>query len=239
MHSISFPRAARALLAVPVLLAACTPVRMALPAELAPVPELKVSGHNGFVLHQKIRFGDFETVDVHRGWTHVSGAPILSGSSERARQRFTFTLRGAAADEWTGQCESRASTSRGHIGPVATTSEDGNAFECTLTPAADTSAAWYLEMGSRGGRPIEGTLVRGAERFSVSPVTKLEGTRLCCMDAQGFTLAMGGRSVASVQLVSSGAVRLDPSLDAHQRALLAAALTALLLREDVGLDRAP
>jgi hypothetical protein len=239
------------------VLGGCATARMAVPGELAAAPDLAVSGRQGWNAGHELTFGAFRVDGVSHGATRVrrdrpagddgvvdAAAHVRTGR-ERSRERFRFRLREGDGPVWRTECHQAAEQHRSDLPVVGEVTHGFRAsLACTVSPAADsaadgsTAAPWTLQLDE--AQRLGGTLTGADTRFTLAGVNHMEGSKLGTTDATGVVFSRDGRAVAAVDLLNGGRVRIDPSLTRDQRAAIASAAAALLLRPDLEdeLDRA-
>lgn len=224
-------------LALPALLvlSGCTTARMSTPAELATAPRMVVEGRQGLQIGQRLRFGGYRTDEVRRG--SVGGSERRSGDAVGAVFRQTYAFRFFRGEEPVAAVECLAGAEAGsrRLGERTEVSAvTRRTLDCTLSPDDDPQAFWRLSLDSDERAARAGTLTRGAESLHVVETRRLErATPLCC-DPAGYVIADRRWSLAAVDVLNAGSVRLEPTLDSARRDLLAAAAAALLLRGSLG-----
>ena len=205
-----------------------------LPAELAQAPRLPVQGRQGWKLTERLKFGDFSVHDVRRSITKGSDLQIIFYEGSKRRQTFGFTLSEGDTPLWRGAAAT-------NLHRRALESDDGFAIElrnksgfaARLSPMRATDKSWTLELTEKGESPLQGTLSQGNQVIAVKGTNRLSGTPFPLGDTSGYVFASGGRAVAAVEVINEGAVWLSPNLDPTLRAPVTAAISALLLFEEL------
>lgn len=106
-------------------------------------------------------------------------------------------------------------------------------FSAELAPADQPEAAWLLELFERAEQPLAGTFRRGAETLVVSGTGQLAGASLPFGEAAGYVITRVGSAIAAVEVINKGAVWLAPDLPTHLRLPVVAAISSLLLFEEL------
>ena len=201
--------------------AACGTVGYPVPAELATVAPLRVSGRQGVLVNQRLSFGPYATGEVRRSATR--GTEVrdqLDSHAADVVQRYAFSLDRAGAKAADVECtaEGRAASTLG------VTWESRRALHCAVTPAGGERHTLQLE--SSRDRPLAGQVV-GPAGYRVTGSDRVGGGRVT--GTAGYTLTrVGGPAVAAVDVMNDGAVYLaDASGD-----VVAAVAAALLLYQD-------
>lgn len=205
---------------------------MRLPDELAQVERLPVTGRQGWKLVERLQFGDFSVHDVRRSLTKGGDLQVLFYEGSKRRQTFGFTLTGSGPTVWRGAAATNLRRRALDLG-VEVEMRNKSGFSAHLFPADAPEAVWTLALHEKGEKPLAGTLSRGAETITVQGTNRLAGSVFRLADTAGYTFAIGGRSIAAVEVINHGAVWLAPDLDAAWRGPVTAAIAALLLFEEL------
>ena len=220
-------------MAAPLVLGACATGRMVVPAGLEPVPALEVHGRTGFNAGQNLTFGDFRVDEVSHGSTRTRREQVaMTSSHEQADERLRFRLREGSAAPVRVRCGQTAAQGRTDV-PLLGEVTHGfrSALSCTVRPESDSATIWRMELTE--GRASTGTLDGGGATYRIVATDRMTGTSMHGGDPTGYVFQLDGRTVAAVDVLNGGVVRIDPSLPADQRAAIAASMTALLLRADL------
>ncbi len=207
---------------------------MRLPDELAQAPRLSVQGRQGWKLTEQLKFGDFSVHDVQRSITKGGDLQIIFYEGSKRRQTFGFTLSEGGTPLWR-----RAAATNLHR--RALESDDGfeielrnkSGFAVRLSPVAATDKVWTLELTEKGESPLQGTLSQGYQVIAVRGTNRLAGTPFPLGDTSGYVFESDGRAVAAVEVINDGAVWLSPNIDPALRTPVTAAISALLLFEEL------
>ncbi|HET6764411.1 MAG TPA: hypothetical protein VFH27_12085 [Longimicrobiaceae bacterium] len=212
---------------------------MAVPEGLEPQAAMPVHGRNGFRPGHDLAFGEFRVDQVSRSSPRTSRESHAIGDGARYRlggetadQRLRFRVREGAGQPWRAWCGQSAAQERSTLPVVGEITHGYRAsLSCTVVPEADSAALWHLDLAE--GRGAAGTLQGGGASFQVVSTERMDGSRIRTADATGYVFRLDGRAVAAVDVLNGGAVRMDPSLPAEQRAAIAASMVALMLRADL------
>ena len=212
----------------------CAMASIPVPAELSSVPKLSVGGRQGFQIGQRIRFGAYATDRVRRGSTEVGETRGVLSSTGEHRQGYSFRLMADSAEVARVGCYTEA-VARATSLPagIEMSGVSRAALECDILPPDADTGGWTLALAARNGRVLTGELA--PREAGEGETFQIEGTTEggCC-EATGYYLRRQGRAVAAVEVINNGGVWLDPSLTSDERHALAAAATALLLRQELG-----
>jgi len=235
---MKFHTAFLALLVLPVAAsAAFKEAALRLPDDLATADRLAVSGRQGWKLTERLTFGRFTVHDVARSLTKGSdlkfgAAKVAFYEGSKRRQTFGFLVSDDGILTWRGTAATnlqRRALERG----VEIELRNKSGFAATLTPAGAPDAAWTLELAETYERPLKGTLKRGELVIEVEGTNRLAGSRLPLGETTGYYFRDGGRTLAAVQVINNGAIWLASDLPDAQRGPVLAAISALLLFEEL------
>jgi hypothetical protein len=214
---------------------AAKPVAMQLPDELAKVERIPVKGRQGWKLNEQLQFGATRVTEVERSLTKGSDLGIVFYQGAKRRQAFGFTVAEGDAPAWRGAAATNVHrrSLRGDRDDVEISFKDESGFAAHFAPTDKPQDIWVLEMSEKGERPMAGTLRRNDMVFSVIGTNRLEGLRLPLGDTSGYVIAWGSQVLAAVEVVNKGAVWMAPDVKSEHRAPLFAAISSLLLFEDL------
>lgn len=210
---------------------------MRLPDELAAVERLAVSGRQGWKRVEKLQFGPHTAHDVARSLTKGSdlrfGADkLLFYEGSKRRQTFGFLVSTGGELAWRGAAATnlhRRALERG----IEVELRNQSGFAATLTSATDPGEVWTPEMTESGERPLKGTLRRGDAFIDIEGTNRLAASRLPLGETTGYIVRDGHDVVAAAEVINKGAVWISPNTEAAHRGPILAALSALLLLEEL------
>lgn len=221
-------------------------------AEIAVDPALNaeamaVKGRNGLQIGQIIRYGEYTTDKVRRGWTKGYDIPFIL-RFRGAKEKLSFTQFGPANTEAEVACISKfKSTEVQLIGdyfdiPV----EYQNYFAGNIALDAGNTN-WDFVIHNPNGDLFREHASAGfarseSKRIEIEAIRGLQGQPdwMKKLAVYGHEFRMDGKVVGAVSTVNKGKVWIDQSLDAETKTVIAAVATGLLLRTDVeGVDMQP
>jgi len=218
-------------------LPACRVAHMPVPDELLAGTRMPVSGRQGFLPGRHLRFGPFEARDMDRSWTRGrerSGDDAGRRTAEgRYRQRYSFRLHEGERAIWHVQCQTDVQAVVVQAGANQTDLRRVMSLECLLTRPDSDAASWRLALDATGERPPTGQLAGGGRRFLVEGTAALQGTPLTFGRPSGYFILEGLRTLATIEVLGDGVVRLGLGLPAVERDAVVGAATALLLFDDL------
>lgn len=240
------------LLSIYMSLAACTTPQMLLQEPLAseatPMP---VKGRQGWLINQRLSFGNYQTDRVQRGWTFSYGIDLFLTELQGAQQKFSFTIEDERGQRFTVMSAHKL---RGLVIPVdrfalkakpaveellSFTVQTKDMMAATLYDHQE-QAVWHMLMmhpdDFRKNGKYVGLLSNDADApIQIVPVRKLAAQKSWGRDIVGFEFQQDGKSLAAVELLNQGRVWVNQSLSDDMQSLLAAACAGLLLQQEIEL----
>lgn len=216
------------------LLSGCvSTAQMAVPPALVNAPAWPVSGRQGWTINQELSFGPYRVHSIRRSWTRGSDLKLDRYEQSRRRQTFRFTLAAHGRDLLEGEFQSSL---RRRAVEVAVDVELQNRSELVgqLRVLGEGSpATWTVQLWEDRETPLAGSVGSGAQVLRVLGTTRLEGSPLPLDATSGYTLALGDRELAAVEVVGNGTVRFAEGGDPAWHPVLAGTAAALLLAEEL------
>ena len=214
---------------------ACSLSHLQVPEELGNAQPLAVSGRQGVLWNQRIRFGDYETDRIQRSATRGSEERGVFVERERFRQSYEFTLRQGGVDVARVTCDTRAHE-RGvnvlgvEVGPGRTAS-----LACDVAPADDEAAPWKVDLVGEHDAELAGTYLstdRAEDReYEIEGTRKIGGRD--AVETTGYFVSRDGRPVMAVETANDGTVWFASGMGPNERDVLACLAAALLVLEDL------
>lgn len=228
-----------ALLALTGLFSCRTP-EIAIDPTLTPYA-MSVKGRNGLQIGQVIRYGDYTTDKVRRGWTKGYDVPFII-RFQGAKEKLSYTqFGGANGSQAEVACVSKFKSTeiqlvRDFFGiPI-----DYQNFFAGNIAFHDGRSSWDFIIHNPNGDFLReetsaGFAQYGAQRIDIEAIRGLEGQPDWMKElvVYGHEFRMDGKVVGAVSTVNKGKVWIDESLDSETRTVVAAIATGLLLRTDV------
>jgi hypothetical protein len=205
---------------------------MRLPTELGGVERWAVTGRQGWKNVERLTFGSYLVNNVDRSYTKGSSLQILFYEGAKARQNFAFYAQGDDMETWRGEAETTAHR-RALDFDVEIELRNKSGFGARLSPLSRPEEVWTLKLAEKREKPFEGDLSRGAQTVKVRGTNKLSGTIFALGETAGYIFEVAGKPVAAVEVINDGAVWLSPSLAAELRQPVTAAISSLLLFEEL------
>lgn len=207
----------------------------ALQAEAMPV-----KGRNGFTIGQTIRYGDYLTSKVKRGWVSGFDVPFVV-RFQGAKEKLSFTQFGPNGSKALVACISKfRSTELQLIRDYFYLPVKYHNFFAGSLVVDKNGEAWDFVIYNPDGdflRRTEsaGFIQQGSRRIEIQAIRGLEGQPrwMQPLAVYGHEFVIAGKTVGAVSTVNRGTVWIDESLDTQTRTAIAAVATAILLRTDV------
>lgn len=226
-------------LSVIAVLTACSVPHMAVDNQLqsASAP-MAVKGRNGWLINQKLAFGEYRTGKVNRSWTKAYDIPFIIRFSG-AKERLSYTITDGSGNE--AETFAMAKLSQKDL-PLF-----NKLFEVNLDWKDVFSGTVALEQGRKHYDFVVANLnqnnwFREAAGFiryqdgeiDIQPVKNLDnGQRMLAQQAPGFQFVYRGETIGAVETLNEGRIWIKDGLPADLRLALASVSAALLLRSEL------
>lgn len=219
-----------------------------LPDELkADTETLDVKGRWGWQMNQIIKFGDYYTSKIKKGWITTTHSKFLT-DFKKAKQKFSFTqytpAESSANVNCFGELEQRDIDIIKDF--FAYNLEYKYVFSGSIELEKDT-VSWNFIVNEPDDNPGE-TEPMGyignsqGDKIEIYATAKLEGKKIPKLfqgQVFGYFFKIDGKTVAAVSIYNKGKIYLSNDLDERQKLVIASISTALLVRsnlEDEGVD---
>lgn len=221
-----------------VLLSSCKTAQVAFTPELN-ATAMPVKGRQGFQIGQVIRYGDYRTDKVKRGWTRSYDVPFIL-RFQGAQEKLSFTQFSPEGRAVKVSCVSRFKSNDLSLVQdfFSIPLQYENYFAGTILTAQEDT--WDFVLYNPNGdflkqRESAGYARNYAQTIEIKAVRGLENQPewLKKMGVYGHEFVLNGKVVGAVSTLNNGTVWIDPSLDAEIRTIMAALATGILLRTDV------
>lgn len=220
-------------------LIACKPAEIAIDPALT-AEGMTVKGRNGLQIGQVIRFGEFHTDKVRRGWTKSYDVPFVV-RFRGAKEKLSFTQFGPNGSQADVACISKFKSKElplvNEYFSVPIELDNFFAGNISFGKAGDD---WDFILHNPNGdflreKESAGFIKSSTKRIDVKAIRGLKGQPdwLKELTVFGHEFQIDGRVVGAVSTVNKGKVWMDDSLDAETKTVIAAVATGLLLRTDV------
>ncbi len=201
---------------------------------------MEVKGRQGWQINQVIKYGDFHTDKVKRGWTHSYEIPFFirfSGASEK----LSFTQFDSNLNSVNVAC----------IGKLRSQEIDilGDYFSIPLkfehyfagsAVIPESQKAYDFVIFNPSGdflreKASAGYVTDGSTRIDIEAIRKLKGQPKWMeqLTIYGYEFYKDGKSIGAVSTMDKGSVWLVKDLSEELKLVLAAVSTGILLRRDI------
>ena len=208
---------------------------------------MSVTGRNGLQIGQVIRYGEYTTDKVRRGWTKGYDIPFIV-RFQGAKEKLSFTQFGPEGAQAEVSFVSKfKSTEIELVRDFFGIPLDYQNFFAGNISLGEGRANWDFILHNPNGdflreKASAGFIQNGTKRIDVQAIRGLEGQPdwLKQLTVYGHEFRQDGKVVGAVSTMNKGKVWIDNQLDAETRTIIAAVATGLLLRTDVeGVDMQP
>ncbi len=216
---------------------ACKPAEITLSPELN-AEAMSVKGRNGLQIGQIIRYGEYRTDKVRRGWTGSYDVPFIL-RFQGAKEKMSFTQFGPDGKLAQVACISKFQSKELPIVQdfFGIPLEYQNFFAGNISIA---TMNWDFIIHNPNGdflreKASAGFVQNGSNRIDIQAIRGLKGQPdwMKKLTVYGHEFMINGKVVGAVSTVNRGKVWIDETLDANTRTVIAALATGLLLRTDV------
>lgn len=224
-------------LATCLLLAACaTPQMRVDPVLETAATAYTVQGRSGWLLDQRLHFGEFSVGPVSRGWTKGYDYPFIIRFTG-AREKLRFPVKDGFGNEAMAHCvgKLREQDLRIFRDYFDVNINATDTFACTLrvneSAAYDFYATNLNVQQNLGYKPMQGSVTGATEPVELRSVWQLSsGRRSLGTEPLGVEFLRGGEVIGAVETVNEGRVWVRENLEQESRLVIGAVAAALLLR---------
>jgi len=216
-----------------VITSGCSPAKMRVDQSLTELEELQVSGRQGLMRKQRVRFGNYDTHQLRRSWTHGRGFSLLGYTRESRHQSYTYLFREDGEPRYAIGCEAQHRIGAIDIGIGEIEEQNAANLHCRIASVDHPEEIWYLNMREDRGRPMNGRLMKGDVLYEIIGTNRFQGKSLPIWEAAGYHVMEGSQALASIEVINRGAVRLSRKLSDEGRDAISAVASAVLLYQDL------
>lgn len=214
--------------------------KLVLSPELQRNTEMHVKGRQGWQFNQVIRFGNFSTSKVKRGWT-TSYDVGFTLRFQKAQEKLSFTQLTPEGRQAEVLVVSRFQNTEYELlrGFLAYSLRYENTCAGSIIPSGNRDSTWdfvvYNPEGNIEADPDCGVASDNwGNKIHIRGIQQREGQPRWTMGANyGFEFVRDGHTVAAVSTINNGNVWMNDGLDANTRLVVAALSSALLVRHNV------
>lgn len=223
------------------LISACTIPKMTLSNDLAAnADEYAVKGKQGWLVKQKLSFGDYVTEKVKRGWTSSYQTEFVV-KFQGAKERLQFTSAAPDGSQTDVFCIAKVTEKELPLlddwFSISLKHED--IFSgAIVTKDGDWEFIVYNTNNRNAFEGSNGVLRKGDREIYISDVRSINGKNSFLTKGiiYGYTLYENGKELAAVETINNGRVFLRRNLPPDLRHILQNMSAALLLRSDLSGD---
>lgn len=226
---------------ITILLSACSTPEMLLTNDLkSDVNTYNVKGMNGFQLNQHIKYGEFNTSKIKRGWIKGYDADFIL-HFQGAKEKLHFTQK-------VGDGKEAKVMAVGKFRNVeldlindffAIALKDENTFAGTIIPQEDRAAWDFIIYDADGGtfKNTTGGFATNAngDKIEIRGVRKMEDNKakIFGLMVKGYEFYKDGQPIGAVSLIQNGKVWMKKGLDANTELVLSSMMTAVMVRNNL------
>jgi len=202
--------------------------------------EMPVKGRQGWQINQTIKFGEFSTDKIKRGWTHSYDIPFFvrfTGASEKLSYNQYDGKSNSAKVACAGKLRSREIELIGDYFTIPLKYE--NYFAGSVILSTDSSYWDFIIHNPSGDfmreRSSAGFVTNGKTRIEIDAIRGMKGqpSWLQNMAIHGFHFYLDGKTIGAVSTINKGKVWIVKDIKDDLRLLLASVSTGILLRRDL------
>ncbi|MEI6091133.1 MAG: hypothetical protein WCR42_11820 [bacterium] len=221
---------------------ACTTPDIAVSDDLkTDAPAMVVKGRQGWQFNQVIKFGDYTTSKVKRGWTSKYDVAFYF-RFQGAKEKLSFTQMTPDGKQAEILAVSKFRNEEVELikGWLAAPLERTNTFAGTIIPSDSKEKVWefilYNPEGSFDKNNTECGLIKDPNGATVviKAVKKLEGQKSWIqIDNYGFEFWSDNKAIGAVSTINNGKVWIKNSLNPELKLVVSAVSTSILLRNSI------
>ena len=205
---------------------------MLLPDQLSTVERLPVEGRQGWRKIQRLKYGNYAVDSVNRSLTKGGDLQIMVYEGSKRRQAFSFHHQENGLPTYRIAAATNLRRRAIDVG-VEIEFRNKSGFTSEMHSILKPGFVARLELTETRERPLSGTLVHGAQTVAVKGTNKLAKTPLPLDEATGYVFESEGKPIAAVEVINNGAVWISPDIDPELSSPVSAAISALLLFEEL------
>lgn len=225
---------------LPILLAlaSCSTPQMAVDNQLQSSSAMPVKGRQGWMVNQRLSFGEFASSKVKRGWLKSYDIPFIvrfSGAKEKLAYDLTDGEGNTAEVFAMGKLREQDLLLFNKYFDINLKWQDAFSGTISLNEGRQHYDFLLTDLNQNNWfRPAEGFVRYEDSTIEVQPVDKLSnGKRALGMQSLGFQFVFNGEVVGAVETLNNGRVWLKDGLAPELRLVLGSVSAALLLRSEL------
>lgn len=219
-------------------LASCSTPQMAVDNQLQSATAMPVKGRQGWMLNQRLSFGEFTTGKVKRGWLKSYDIPFIvrfSGAKEKLAYDLTDGEGNTAEVFAMGKLREQDLLLFNKYFEVNLNWQDAFSGTVSLNEGRQHYDFLLTDLNQNNWfRPAEGFIRYQDGLIDVQPVGRLaNGKRFLGQQSLGFQFVYRGEVAGAVETLNHGRVWLKDGLAPELRLVLSSVAAALLLRSEL------
>lgn len=202
--------------------------------------EYNVKGNNGFLINQVIRYGEYKTSKINRGWTKTEKTKIIVDVKEKKKQKVSFTQYTPSGKE--AEVIATNIYNNNLLDLVKGISKYLDSYEDSYTGTIKLSNddIWmFVVENSADDNDYKGTADGGIAMDNNGNSIEIRGIKkrekqnfFSTPDTRGFELVRKGKILGAVSLVKNGTVWLNKELTERDKIIVSSLATALLFKKE-------
>lgn len=198
---------------------------------------MTVKGRQGWMVNQKLTFGNYQTSRVDRSWTKGYDFPFIIRFTG-AKEKLNYTVLDDRGNKATVFClgklrEQDLLIFRKYFDLNIKVKD---AFTGSVALDTKTSYDFYVANLNQNNwfKEALGWIKHDDQLIAIDPIKHLRnGKRMLGMQVPGFEFVMDGKVVGAVEVLNKGKIWVDERLEPQQKLVLVSVATALLLRSEL------
>lgn len=200
---------------------------------------LEAKGRQGLQFNQVIKFGDYTTSKVKRGWTKSREINFVA-RFQKAEQKLSFTQN--TPDSKSAEVLAISQFKNTEIdllkGFLSYSLEYKNSFAGVIIPNENPDNTWdFIVHNPDASLPKDADcgIIRNQSGNSIliKGIKKIEGSKWAGLDNLGFEFMQNGKSIGAVSTMNNGRVWIKNDLSADLKLVISSVATSLLVRHDI------
>jgi len=197
----------------------------------------EVKGRQGWLVNQRLSFGEFQTGKVNRSWTKGYDFPFIVRFTG-AKEKLSYSLQDAVGNEaeifCLGKLREQELTLFHEYFDINIKAKD--AFTGSVVIDETLSYDFYMANLNQNNwfREAKGWLQGEGISIEIRPIQQLaNGQRSLDMQVPGFEFVLQEEVIGAVEVINNGRIWLSNNLNPDQKIVLASVASALLLRSEL------
>lgn len=202
---------------------------------------LDAKGRGGFQFNQVIKFGDYATSKVKRGWTKGSTINInFVARFQKAEQKLSFTQN--TPDNKSAEVLAISEFKNNEIDLMkdflSYSFEYQNTFAGVIIPSENPDNTWdFIVHNPNASLPNNADcgIIKGksGNNILIKGIKKIEGSKWTNSDNLGFEFIQDGKSIGAVSTMNYGKVWIKNDISADLKLVVSSVATSLLVRHNI------